>query len=110
VFVSSIKPIQGSLPIHRLRRPIQYRGVVILRLVHDEERNDARKSVAYAWQQAENSVPAKADVSARNQELVIHEPAEELNLVEPLLGVIPAVSPPMKSAAAAPRDRPRPNT
>jgi hypothetical protein len=55
-------------------------------VVHDEKRNGASKCVAYAGKQAENSVPAKADVGARNQELFIHSPGEELNLVEALPG------------------------
>jgi hypothetical protein len=40
VFVSRfvIRPIQGSLPIHELRRPIQYRGIVILGLTSARRR------------------------------------------------------------------------
>jgi hypothetical protein len=62
------------------------RSACLPSMVHNEERNGARKGITYAWKEPENGIPAKADVSPRNKELIVHDPGEELNLVQPLLG------------------------
>jgi hypothetical protein len=41
--------------------------------MNDEKRNGAAKRAAYPWEQPENGVPPKADIGARDYELLIHD-------------------------------------